>query len=162
MNVPSKLEGTSLRSFLAWSSLIRGLLKRKLTFERTLFLTIILSLFSTRKVWVRLLSKYISGTKRAASLAGPNAPLGRAKIHRKDSLRKAEVNKQFIFSLLKICQILIPSAKSKIIWILILHTFFLVLRTYISLYIATLDGKLAKYLVSLESKDAYRLFLKRN
>ena len=149
--MPSKLEGASLRRFLGRSSLIRGLLRRKFTFEEALFLAIALSLFSTRKVWVRLLLKYISGTGQDASLVGSNVPLGRAKVHGKNSLRKAEVNKQFLLRLLKIFQILIPTFKSKIVWILSLHTFFLVLRTYISLYIAKLDGKLVKYLVSLES-----------
>jgi ATP-binding cassette subfamily D (ALD) long-chain fatty acid import protein len=58
------------------------------------------------------------------------------------------VNKKFLHELSAIFRILIPRWHSKEVFLIGLHTSFLVLRTYLSLLVAKLDGKLVGDLVS--------------
>ena len=57
------------------------------------------------------------------------------------------VNKRFYQQISFILKICIPTWRSKTLGILVLHTLFLVLRTYLSVIVATLDGRLVKDLV---------------
>jgi hypothetical protein len=59
------------------------------------------------------------------------------------------VNKRFYKQISYILKICIPNWRSKTLGILALHTAFLVLRTYLSVVVARLDGRLVKDLVSL-------------
>lgn len=45
-------------------------------------------------------------------------------------------------------KIIIPSWKSKEFWMVIIHSVFLILRTYLSVVVARLDGKIVKDLVA--------------
>lgn len=60
---------------------------------------------------------------------------------------KVGVNKEFVRQLRAIFRILIPRSTSKEVWLLATHTGFLLLRTYLSLLVAQLDGKLVGDLV---------------
>lgn len=57
------------------------------------------------------------------------------------------VNAKFYSQLVYVLRICIPTWRSKTFGILVMHTLFLVLRTYLSLVVATLDGRLVKDLV---------------
>ena len=57
------------------------------------------------------------------------------------------VNAKFYAQLVYILRICVPTWRSKTFGILLMHTLFLVLRTYLSLVVATLDGRLVKDLV---------------
>lgn len=57
------------------------------------------------------------------------------------------VDKVFLKRLLKLIRISIPSLFSKEFTLLVLHTSSLVARTFLSIYIATLDGKIVKSIV---------------
>ena len=60
----------------------------------------------------------------------------------------------------KILRIVIPSAKSKEASLLFLHSFFLVLRTLLSLYVASLDGSIVSALVRAQPRlFLWRIFL---
>lgn len=63
----------------------------------------------------------------------------------------------FFDRLKRILRIVIPSASSKEASLLLLHSFFLVLRTLLSLYVASLDGSIVSALVRAQP----RLFLGR-
>ncbi|KAI1330597.1 ABC transporter transmembrane region 2 [Xylariaceae sp. FL0255] len=93
----------------------------------------------------REVAKRQSGTTTSSD--GPDAP----------SKKKVELNREFFQSLLKLLKIVIPSAASSESRLLISHSFFLVVRTLISLKVAEMDGAIVKALVKGSGKE----FLKR-
>ncbi|XP_067941705.1 ATP-binding cassette sub-family D member 1-like isoform X2 [Watersipora subatra] len=62
------------------------------------------------------------------------------------------VNKQFFKELLELLKILIPGFWSKENAILTAHTCSLVIRTFLSIYVARLDGKIVKTIVQKDAK----------
>ncbi|TNY22648.1 ABC transporter transmembrane region 2-domain-containing protein [Rhodotorula diobovata] len=66
--------------------------------------------------------------------------------------QRVGVNREFFRQLAAILRIIIPHATSKEVWLLGAHTTFLLLRTYLSLLVAQLDGKLVGDLVSANGK----------
>lgn len=71
--------------------------------------------------------------------------------------KKVELNREFFRSLLRLLKIVVPGWKSKESRLIISHTFFLVLRTLISVRVAEMDGQIVKALVKGKGKE----FLKR-
>lgn len=71
--------------------------------------------------------------------------------------KKVELNREFFRSLLRLLKVVIPGWKSKESRLIISHTFFLVLRTLISVRVAEMDGQIVKALVKGKGKE----FLKR-
>ncbi|KAI0015242.1 ABC transporter transmembrane region 2-domain-containing protein [Xylariomycetidae sp. FL0641] len=67
--------------------------------------------------------------------------------------RKVELNREFFRSLLRLLKIVIPGARSKETRLLISHSFFLVIRTLISLKVAEMDGAIVKALVKGSGKE---------
>ncbi|KAJ9070952.1 ATP-binding cassette long-chain fatty acid transporter pxa2 [Entomophthora muscae] len=63
------------------------------------------------------------------------------------SKKKFEVNQIFFIRLRRLLRIVIPGARSKEFGFLILHSFFLVFRTVLSVYVASLDGRIVGALV---------------
>lgn len=68
------------------------------------------------------------------------------------SAKKVGVNKEFFRQMKAIFKILIPTSSSKEVFIFLLHTGFLVLRTYLSVLVARLDGIIVRDLVSANGK----------
>lgn len=71
--------------------------------------------------------------------------------------KKVELNREFFRSLLRLLRIVVPGWRSKETRLLISHSFFLVIRTLISLKVAAMDGAIVKALVKGNGKE----FLKR-
>ena len=71
--------------------------------------------------------------------------------------KKVELNREFFRSLLRLLKIVVPGWRSKETRLLISHSFFLVLRTLISLRVAEMDGAIVKALVRGRGKE----FIKR-
>lgn len=71
--------------------------------------------------------------------------------------RKVELDREFFRSLLRLMRIVVPGWRSKETRLLISHSFFLVVRTLISLKVAAMDGAIVKALVKGNGKE----FLKR-
>ncbi|KAG8802385.1 hypothetical protein FRC16_009759 [Serendipita sp. 398] len=69
---------------------------------------------------------------------------------------KPNVDRLFLKQLLAILRIVFPSLTSKEVGILLLHTFFLVTRTILSVYVAHLDGRLVRDIVSADGKGFLR------
>jgi ATP-binding cassette subfamily D (ALD) long-chain fatty acid import protein len=67
--------------------------------------------------------------------------------------KRVELNREFLKNLLKLLRIVVPGWKSKELRLLISHSFFLVLRTMLSLYVAELDGRLVSSLVRGKGKE---------
>ncbi|RPA86176.1 hypothetical protein BJ508DRAFT_147250 [Ascobolus immersus RN42] len=70
----------------------------------------------------------------------------------KTGKKKVELNREFFRNLWKLLKIVIPGIRSKEMRLLVSHSFFLVLRTLISLYVADLDGKMVSALVRGKGK----------
>jgi ATP-binding cassette subfamily D (ALD) long-chain fatty acid import protein len=62
----------------------------------------------------------------------------------------------FLKQLIAILRIVFPSLTSKEVGILLLHTFFLVTRTVLSVYVAHLDGRIVRDIVSADGKGFLR------
>ncbi|PNY29968.1 ATP-binding cassette sub-family D member 1 [Tolypocladium capitatum] len=67
--------------------------------------------------------------------------------------KKVELNREFFRSLLRLLRIVIPGWRTKEMRLLISHSFFLVLRTLISLRVAEMDGAIVKALVKGNGKE---------
>lgn len=66
--------------------------------------------------------------------------------------KKVNIDKNFVKQFKVLLNIVLPGIKSKEFWILVLHTAFLASRTFISIFIAQLDGRLVKTIVDRNSK----------
>ncbi|PHZ08331.1 uncharacterized protein RHIMIDRAFT_286487 [Rhizopus microsporus ATCC 52813] len=67
--------------------------------------------------------------------------------------KKVEVDVVFFRQLYKLLQIVMPGLRSKEFWLLVLHSGFLVFRTVLSVYIASLDGRIVSALVRGQIKE---------
>lgn len=67
--------------------------------------------------------------------------------------KKVELNRQFFRSLLRLLRIVVPGWRSKEARLLMSHSFFLVLRTLISVRVAEMDGAIVKALVKGNGKE---------
>ncbi|KAF9569974.1 hypothetical protein EC968_002375 [Mortierella alpina] len=91
--------------------------------------------------------KFFPPSKVAA--AGSSASSAKSSV-------KVGVNKEFFRQIEAIFKILIPKLHCKETFILILHTTFLVLRTYLSVVVARLDGAIVKNLIAGNGKGFIR------
>lgn len=67
-----------------------------------------------------------------------------------DKTHKPNVDKTFMRQLFALLRVTFPSWRSKEFGMLCLHSFFLVLRTVLSLYVARLDGRIVRDIVSAD------------
>jgi ATP-binding cassette subfamily D (ALD) long-chain fatty acid import protein len=67
--------------------------------------------------------------------------------------KKVELNREFFRSLLRLLRIVVPGWRSKETRLLISHSFFLVVRTLISLKVAAMDGAIVKALVKGNGRE---------
>lgn len=95
--------------------------------------------------------------RKAANRGTTTAPSGEGEGAGAAPRKKVELNRDFFKSLMRLIKIVMPGWKSKETRLLISHTFFLVLRTLISVRVAEMDGAIVKALVKGRGKE----FLKR-
>ncbi|KAK3946367.1 ATP-binding cassette sub-family D member 1 [Diplogelasinospora grovesii] len=67
--------------------------------------------------------------------------------------KKVELNREFFRSLLRLLRIVVPGWRSKETRLLISHSFFLVVRTLLSLKVAAMDGAIVKALVKGNGRE---------
>ena len=67
--------------------------------------------------------------------------------------RRVEINRDFFRNLFRLLRIVIPGWKSKELRLLLSHSFFLVVRTLLSVYVAELDGKVVSSLVKGKGRE---------
>ena len=103
----------------------------------------------------------VATTNNDAATSNAAAPTGRRRGGRgkggSANSRRVEVDAAFFERLSRILAIVIPSYKSKEATMVAVHSFFLVFRTMLSLYVAHLDGSIVAALVRGQGK----LFVKR-
>lgn len=79
-----------------------------------------------------------------------------------DVASKVGVNQEFRRQLRAIATIILPHWRTKEVFLLVLHSFFLILRTYLSVVVARIDGRIVRDLVStflslsMESSNGYK------
>ncbi|XP_054274090.1 ATP-binding cassette sub-family D member 1 [Macrosteles quadrilineatus] len=84
-----------------------------------------------------------------------------------DNKRKPKVrpiapgfNKEFIIQLYKLIRLMIPGVYTREVGLLILHTLALVTRTFMSIYVATMEGRMVKFIVKKDVKSFSFMLLK--
>lgn len=70
--------------------------------------------------------------------------------------KQTGVNKKFVRQFMAIWAILVPKIGSKVSVLLLIHTLFLFLRTYLSLVVAKLDGRIVRDLIAANGKEFIR------
>lgn len=117
-----------------------------------------------RAVWLSLLAVQITQVRNAVAEqkdAARRAAEGRAKgaaaASRGKSSNKIKLDRHFARSMLRLLRIVIPGWRSPEARLLVSHSFFLVARTVLSLWVADMDGAIVKSLVKRNGKE----FMKR-
>ena len=72
----------------------------------------------------------------------------------------AAVNRQFAAELVRLLRIMVPGVLSRESALLALHTCTLVARTFLSVYVATLEGRMIKYIVRKDIVNFTRMMLR--
>lgn len=90
------------------------------------------------------------GTVSISDDAGEAAAEG---AHGGKKRKKVELNREFFRSLLRLLKIVVPGWRSKEARLLISHSFFLVVRTLISVKVAAMDGAIVKSLVKGNGRE---------
>ncbi|KAI0154312.1 ABC transporter transmembrane region 2 [Xylariaceae sp. FL1272] len=148
MAVQSKLEfrDRSLKSIL--TQLTDLYISNRTRVSRAVYLTLLLAL-------VNRIRNAISEQKAASAREAAKRHSGTTSSDTPDSAskKKVELNREFFRSLLRLLKIVIPSASSHESRLLMSHSFFLVVRTLISLKVAEMDGAIVKALVKGSGKE---------
>lgn len=97
--------------------------------------------------------KRILEAQQAAQQAAEEAGKGGRRRKGKGRGPRVEVDAVFFERLRRLLKIVIPGAKSKEAMLIIAHSFFLVMRTIISLYVAELDGRIVSSLVRSKTRE---------
>ncbi|KUI62107.1 ATP-binding cassette sub-family D member 2 [Cytospora mali] len=90
-----------------------------------------------------------TGNSNAAAGEGEDGTTGKNSKKKK----RVELNREFFRSLLGLLRIVVPGWRSKETRLLISHSFFLVVRTLISLKVAAMDGAIVKALVKGNGRE---------
>ena len=151
MAAQSKLlpPGRSLKAIV--SDLTSLYLEHRTTISRGVYVTLFVALIhrvhnavSEQKAAIR--QQAVIREKSGPKTVNDGVDVG----HRK---KRVEINREFFKSLLRLLRIVIPGVKSKEARLLLSHTIFLVVRTLLSLYVASLDGRVVSALVKGRGRD---------
>ena len=125
-------------------------LKHRTNVSRTVYLTLFVALISRIR---NAISEQKAASIHQAQVRqrhGTSTTEGEATVK-----KRVELNREFFNNLLRLLKIVIPGWRSKELRLLTSHSFFLVVRTLISLYVAELDGKLVSSLVRGKCKEFF-------
>lgn len=98
-------------------------------------------------------------------LVVPNGNIGNGKCYEGKAKVKTKraapgFNKEFILELYKLVRLMIPGVNTPEVALLILHTLTLITRTFMSIYVATMEGQMVKYIVRRDVKNFAFMLLK--
>ncbi|ROV97144.1 hypothetical protein VMCG_07496 [Cytospora schulzeri] len=140
------------------SNLTNLYLANRTRISRAVYLTLFVALIN--RVRQAINEQKAASSQEAAKRAERSGTTGSAPDEdatKRNKKRRVELNREFFRSLLGLLRIVVPGWRSKETRLLISHSFFLVVRTLISLKVAAMDGAIVKALV----KGNGREFLKR-
>lgn len=133
-------------------SVLTGLyLKNRTRVSRAVYLTLFVALLG--RIYHAISEQKAAALQQAELLRRPGTTSKDGDIKTR---KRVEINREFFRNLLRLLKIVIPGWKSKELRLLISHSFFLVVRTLISLYVAELDGKLVSSLVRGKGKPFFK------
>jgi ABC transporter transmembrane protein len=122
-------------------------LKNRSRISSAVFLTLLITL-------VHRIHSAIAEQKAAAQRSLPRSRTSlSSKPGEGTKRKKVEIDREFFRNILKLLRIVIPGWRSKEFRLLISHSFFLVARTLLSLYVADLDGQLVSSLVRGKGRE---------
>ena len=130
------------------SSLTKLYLSHRTKISRAVYLTLFLALVNRIRNAISEQKAASLYQAQAQQRAGASNGEGEVEVR-----ERIEINREFFRNLLKLLKIVIPAWKSEELRLIISHSFFLVLRTLISLYVAELDGKLVSSLVRGKGRE---------
>ncbi|TPX49049.1 hypothetical protein SeMB42_g02749 [Synchytrium endobioticum] len=96
------------------------------------------------------------GTSSSSSCSKQVEPKDQAPLQIDKRIVKVAVDRRFYRQLWYIWKICVPTWNHKTVGILCLHTTFLILRTYLSVLVARLDGKLVRDLVAGDKTEFFK------
>ena len=144
--LPQQLSEKSIKQLI--SALTDFYLKHRTNISRTVYITLFVALLNRIR---NAIQEQKAATLHQAQLRqqpGTTSAEGDA-----TNRKRVELNQEFLKNLLRLLKIVIPGWRSTELRLLLTHSFFLVVRTLISLYVAELDGKLVSSLVRGKGKD---------
>jgi len=145
----------SLRS--AISQLTTLYIQNRTRISRGVYLTLFITLVNRVRHAVAE-QKAASARDEARRASGTTSSVGESVDDAaKTKKKKVELNREFFRSLLRLLKVVVPGWRSQEARLLASHSFFLVVRTLISLKVAEMDGAIVKALVKGSGRD----FLKR-
>lgn len=98
-----------------------------------------------------LLRRMLRGRRRTTSSSAVRSATGTARV---------AVGPEFIQQLVRLLRIMIPGPLSRESALLVLHTCTLVARTFLSVYVATLEGRMIKYIVRKDIANFTRMIVR--
>lgn len=112
-------------------------LKQNKALSTSLFACILIGVYQTKQQYHQTASQKRNEKQKDISHVFPII----------DMQKKVGVNKEFRRQLNAIATILFPNWHTKEVLLLVLHSIFLILRTYLSVVVARLDGRIVRDLV---------------
>lgn len=130
------------------STLTDVYLKHRTIISRTVYLTLFIALINRIRHAIQEQKLASLHQAQVRQRPGTSSSEGEA-----TSRKRVELNREFFKNLLSLLKIVIPGWRSKELRLVISHSFFLVIRTLISLHVAELDGKLVSSLVRGKGRE---------
>lgn len=150
LTTPGQREHT-IRAII--SQLTSLYLENRTRISRTIYLTLFVALINRVR---NAISEQKAASVREAAKRAERGVTNSGDRQDEDVTKKkkrVELNREFFRSLLRLLKIVIPGWRSKETRLLISHSFFLVVRTLISLKVAAMDGAIVKALVKGNGKE---------
>ncbi|KAK7733065.1 ATP-binding cassette long-chain fatty acid transporter pxa2 [Cytospora paraplurivora] len=149
VSTPGQRERT-VRSIV--SNLTNLYLANRTRISRAVYLTLFVALI--HRVRLAINEQKAASLQDAAERSRRSATTGSAPDQDvKRKRKRVELNREFFRSLLGLLKIVVPGWRSKETRLLISHSFFLVIRTLISLKVAAMDGAIVKALVKGNGRE---------
>lgn len=149
--MPAALRERNIRAIV--SQLTSLYLANRTRISRAVYITLFVALINRVRhaIAEQKAASIPEAAKRAEKVATVTAAADDGDAAKKR--KRVELNRDFFRSLLRLLRIVVPGWRSKETRLLISHSFFLVVRTLISLKVAAMDGAIVKALVKGNGRE---------
>lgn len=149
--MPAALRERNIRAIV--SQLTSLYLANRTRISRAVYITLFVALINRVRhaIAEQKAASIREAAKRAEKVATVTAAADDGDAAKKR--KRVELNRDFFRSLLRLLRIVVPGWRSKETRLLISHSFFLVVRTLISLKVAAMDGAIVKALVKGNGRE---------
>ncbi|KAK1772654.1 ABC transporter transmembrane region 2-domain-containing protein [Phialemonium atrogriseum] len=150
--LPPALRERTIRSIV--SQLTQMYLSNRTRISRAVYLALFVALINrVRHAIAEQKAASARDAARRAEQVGTTSTSAAAGEEAAGKRKRVELNREFFRSLLRLLRIVVPGWRSKETRLLISHSFFLVVRTLISLKVAAMDGAIVKSLVKGNGRE---------